>query len=240
MKLFLRAALLAATIGALVACSSSDSKSNSGNQAMCPYPASAGDPLIDDLEDGDGFIARPRVGSWFVGNSGAPVAQSPTAAGLLPSDDGTGNLAMHTSGTGIAPIPGYFALIGAALRAKVGESSSAACAAYDASTFSGVGFRIKGSTTSGMITFLVPTVQTQTPEYNGTCTANCEDSYAVNVPVTADWTLTSIHWSDLFQAGFGQEVPFDRTSVLGVQWQVEAEQGPDFDFWIDDVSFLTN
>ena len=228
----------------LTACSSSESASKPEGKAACPLPGSGGDLLIDDFEDGDGFIKLPRVGYWGAFNSGTPIVQSPPSGTIgvdFPaSDDGTGNFAAHTSGSEQASVAGRYALIAALLRHDVGQATAPACAAYDASSFTGVRFRVKGSTTSQLVQLQVPTLKTQGVMYGGTCSANCEDHFVVNVPVSANWTTASFHWSDLHQLGFGQAVSFEPAQILAVQWEVASDQGPEFDFWIDDVSFTTN
>jgi hypothetical protein len=199
--------------------------------------ASGGPLLIDDFESGDGVLPPPRVGLWQADNDGTTGAtQSPpggtSGADFLASDDGTGNLALHTSGTGFAK----YAQLQVVLNAQADES----CSWFDASAFTGVSFRIKGSTTSGNLRFQAAQRSITDAMYGGECTSSCGDAYGVSVPLTPDWATQTVSWSELTQQGYGAAVPFALDELGVLQWTIGTNDGPDFDFWLDDVEFTSH
>lgn len=209
-------------------------------------PASGGEPLIDDVEDGDNAIVPPRTGWWFTYNDQSGTQAPEQGETVEPEADGE-NTAVHTTGSG-------FAVWGAGVGVSPRGGTDMTCP-YDASTFSGVSFRIKGTstgTTPNTVRFSIGTPGTTLagasnggtcePETSGTMTVGCDDHYGVEIPISADWMDVEVRWNDpeLQQGGWGVAATFDPSAILQLQWQVSGtETDPaEFDFWVDDVAFL--
>jgi hypothetical protein len=198
---------------------------------------------IDDLEDVNNAIMMigHRAGFWYTYNDGMGT-QTPTAnktIPFLPEAGGHASMfAAHTVGTAFP----MYAGMGFDLNNTVGKSC-----VYDASAYAGIKFWAKGNVAiKAMVKMPATTAATSD---SGTCLAKCEDHYYLKPAPTlgADWAQYTITFgsASFAQEGWGQVVPtFDKTQVIGVQFQVvatgippAATTIPAFDFSIDDVAF---
>jgi len=223
--------------GAGEAGAAGNSEGGAGGAASCTTLGAGGPTLIDDFETGDGVLPPPRDGYWQIDNDGTSTATQTPASGtqgsaLLATDDGTGNLAMHTSGTGFKD----YAQLQVILRADTVPG----CFIYDASSFTGVSFRIKGTTSGGDVRFQATIPAVTSVQNNGTCTASCDDQFGLRVPLGTDWTTVTVHWNELAQSGFGAPATFTPDQIGALQWLVGNGDLPTFDFWLDDVMFTTD
>jgi len=212
--------------------------------APAPSAAPAPDPLancspvsvgsgqqasIDDFEDGDGrlLVVDKRAGTWVVFNDGSgqqkPLAGSAFRAERIPGGRGASHFALHTSGT-------KFTKWGAVLAA---ELSPRRC--YDASAYAGIAFWARGRAT---LRVGVKMTQVVDEEFGGSCVKGCYDSHGAVRVLTKDWQRYEMRWEDLAQSGFGTPLSFDPRSLFSIEFVVGANQ-PSFDYWIDDLSFLT-
>jgi hypothetical protein len=199
--------------------------------------------LIDDMESGTGHAfdnLNCRNGYWFSYSDNAAIGtQTPLPASTfspsMPSPPRvTGDLyAARTFGSGHT-----YAGMGLNLNNPPG---SAVPGLYDASAYIGVSFWAMGS--GGSITLMVPDRDTE--QRGGVCmTADrgrCFDHYG-SAPrtITATWQFYTVLFSELVQQGFGYRPPgFDKSAIYAIQWQVNTPASGPFDFWIDDVSFVT-
>jgi hypothetical protein len=107
---------------------------------------------------------------------------------------------------------------------------------YDASAYAGVAFWARGRAS---LRIGVKMTQIVGEEFGGSCTQGCYDSHGVTYPLTREWKHYEVRWKDLAQRGFGAAVPFDPRSLYSLEFAVSENQPP-FDFWIDDVAFLTD
>jgi hypothetical protein len=196
--------------------------------------------LIDNMELGIGRIAdNCRIGYWFTYNDGTPGGsqQPPTTTTFAPLMLPTPRTAMsswaaHTNGGGYPN--------GAGMGVNFNAAASTGRRPYDASAYTGVTFWIMGS---GTLFMAMPTKDTDPA--GGICGQGgrgaCFDHFQMPVGAisTTQWRQVTILFSQLAQQRFGYQPPggFDKTAVYGVQWGVETNAS--FDFWIDDVSFVT-
>ncbi|MEI9937130.1 MAG: hypothetical protein WDO69_07880 [Pseudomonadota bacterium] len=186
-------------------------------------------PLIDDFEDDDARIAplEHRAGLWSASNDNTgtqrPTLRGPLSIARIPGGRGPSHFALHTSG-------GKFSKWGALLTADL---SARRC--YDASVYRGLVFWARGR---GSFNVVAKMTQVAPEEYGGSCTHDCNDSHRATIPLGSNWQEVRVTWAELAQKGFGQAVPFDPRSLLSLEFTVAPEQTP-FDFWVDDLRFLT-
>jgi hypothetical protein len=202
------------------------------------------DALIDDLEDGDNTI-RPlgkRVGYWYTyndGTTGAVQVPAPTALfkGTAPGYTTSPLLAAVTSGPA-------FTKYGAGMGFDFNNTAMKSCP-YDASAYSGIKFWAKANTGNMAMMALTAMVKipatTPTTSASGTCAAMCEDHYALKpAPVlTTTWTQYTITFANAATFGqnnFGTAVPFDKTKLIAMQFQVAKDFA--FNFSVDDITFF--
>jgi len=197
------------------------------------------DLSIDDLEDGDNQIQilGHRSGFWYTYNDGTGMqTPAPDPMGLVPFKTTAGGHSMmfsaHTSGTA-------FTTWGAGMGFDFNNTAAKSCV-YNASVYSGIKFWAKGNVAiKAMIK--IPATTPSTSD-SGTCTATgmCEDHYFLQPkPILSDaWTQYTIDFSSTTtfgQEGWGVKVPFDKTNIIAVQFQVGM--GVAFDFSVDDITF---
>jgi len=179
-----------------------------------------------------------------------------------PGNDSAPDFAAHISGTvGAACGPPYntcpFAGVGFNFLKPAGPyDASAYSGAFFGDTSHGIQFYAKwGPSSNAPGVFLkFPESGTATPAEGGSCTASgvngmgqtlqCDDHYCYELTtaqITTSWSLIQIPMSQPFIApqGWGNlSVPWDPTSLLGVQWEFDNTfPGATYDLWIDDVSF---
>ena len=194
------------------------------------------DPLIDDLEDGDGWIRMVdgRAGAWFTYNDGTGTQTPAATAEFLPAAGGPGasRFCAHTSGQGFTS---WGAGMGFDLATPAFADGGAAMrSAFDASRYTGIAFAAKGN---APIRVMVVTTAVEPPSAGGTCQAGalCEDAHGLAVTPSANWAVVMVPFAQLTQSGWGQAAAFDARTLLGVEFQTDPNVT--FDFSIDDVRF---
>ncbi|HET7538747.1 MAG TPA: hypothetical protein VFK05_02710 [Polyangiaceae bacterium] len=184
---------------------------------------------IDDFEDGDGrlLVIDKRAGTWIVFNDGSgqqkPLAGSAFRAERIPGGRGASLFGLHTSGS-------KFSKWGAVLGVELAPRRC-----YDASAYAGVVFWARGRAT---LRVGVKMTQVVAEEFGGSCVQDCYDSHGAVRALSKDWQHYEVRWEELRQSGFGMQLAFDPHSLLSIEFVVGANQPP-FDYWIDDLSFLT-
>jgi hypothetical protein len=192
------------------------------------------EPLIDDMEDGDGFICAlsGRSGHWFAVGDGTSRDLTPER-GFEPTkipggERGTSQYAARIKGSGFID---WGVLMGFDL--NLGGL------AYDARPANGIKFWMKSDVP---VTFSTPIPDTISPATGGRCadtasTHNCENHFQFEI------TAPSLAWREY-------EVPFDALRQLpggSASWnprelsviQFNVPPGAAFDVWIDDVRFYS-
>jgi hypothetical protein len=189
--------------------------------------------LIDDFEDGNS-VALPetgREGYWFTVDDGTQGTLVP-AMEFVPVPGGANGtqLAAHVQASG-------YSEWGALFEVSLTYLSDGVHCPYNASSFAGVRFYLRGS---GVIRVALVTPPTQDKEYGGTCDPNagmvCYDTHTTTLVLKSEWTLYELPWSLFKQRGFGAPVVLQPDSVMAVQFAFDTPQLP-IDFWLDEVSF---
>lgn len=191
------------------------------------------DGLVDDMEDGDAVIYERggRIGVWYSYNDATAGTMNPAAMQDFVVTAGGPNestYAAHVRGSG-------FTSWGAGIGFDVNNAGGTRKGLFDASGFRGIAFQVR---TNVMLRFKIQTGEVVPTEQGGTCTAgdSCNDAYGFDVQPSTTWRQVAINFSELSQANWGQQAPWNASTVMGFQWEVTANQS--FEFAIDDVGFF--
>jgi hypothetical protein len=190
----------------------------------------ADDGLIDDFEDGNNQVASEggRDGYWWPKKDPAGSTIEPTP--FAPSDgagDGS-DTALHASGQTASGDDAWGAGFGANLVQN---------ALYDASKYSGVGFRAKvgpGSATS--IRFNIEDVNTHP---DGKICKTCWNAFGKDMILTTEWKEYRVLFSEARQQpdwGNPRPIAITPSKLVEIDWQIGP--GRPYDVWIDDLAFL--
>jgi len=202
--------------------------------------------LIDDMEAGSGQILKVngRAGSWFSYNDTTGM-QLPKPGGLCPPEVfmGSGGApgstkAMHTTGV-------QFSGWGAGIGFDLNHAGAMTRKPYDASQHKGIVFWARSQHAAPIPPLYIRILETETVPVSdgGTCVPPdaglpCGDSHSAMVSLTSNWQLFQLAFTKFAQGGWGapaQPPGLDTAQLLAVQFAVENT--PDFDYWIDDISF---
>jgi expansin (peptidoglycan-binding protein) len=195
--------------------------------------------LIDDFEDGDATLPAiaERAGQWSAYNDESAGSTQSPAAGKAVTPEASGAMgsgfAMHTSGSG-------FADWGAGIQMdfKNPGTSAASRLPFDASKYKGISFYAKGT---GSPRLELPIPATTDAPAGGSCTEGCLDTHGKAIVLSADWTLHTVAFSELEQEDWGTAADFDPSQLLGLAFKIpgSADDPATFDFWIDDLKFVS-
>jgi len=240
-----RASLLAAAFlgwSVAVGCSTGRADVNCPNCPCSDYVAKGSPGLVDDLNDGNGYILENdgRRGGWYTYNDGTGI-QTPAGAPPGPPYVCEPETFVPTNGQACTSGSGFTSW-GAGL--GVGLLSGADCVSckYDATAYSGVRFTISGSVV-GSVRFMVVTTATHNVRWGGTCADDkvCADNYGTNVTITTQPQVVEVPWTILRQSGWGTPVLFNVRELNNLQWEVDRNTtAPVVSFdslCVDDVSF---
>ena len=201
---------------------------NAGGQSGCGA-------RIDDMEDGSGRICTGsgRAGAWYAfldeqsrstqwpaaKPAGTPIETSP-----IPGCRAASRRGMHTYGSA----NGWGAGIGLDL-----DFDGTAYHLYDASRYRGVHFWARSNSEKGLLAFRIGTAATTAVKYGGTCESGapteCVGPTPVNLQLEPDWLEYTVSFTDLPDVKEARQ-------LTNIQFMAKGE----FDFWIDDVSFVEN
>lgn len=199
--------------------------------ALCPKWIRQGDDgLIEDFEDDDNQVVKldGRGGYWWFHTD--PTGSTLEPGSFMPEahPDGTGH-AIHVWGTTSTAQGAYGSSMGYTF-AREGT--------YDASKYVGIRFRAKAKEgSSRSIRFKIADVNTHKDA--GVCT-DCWNHFGTDVTLTNEWEDYVVLFDDLFQeAGWGSPRPSGVTveKLWGVDMTIKP--GRTFDFWVDDVEFIS-
>ena len=207
------------------------------NARCAEVPVAEGDPLIDDLEDGDNVIAETdgRRGYWFTFHDRSEDAEQYPADAFEPTPGGRAgsSYAAHTTGSG-------YSLWGAGMGLSLNAQDGLTCG-YDASACRGISFWAKSdSTAPDTVRLRIATEETTPQRTGGSCGAPyetwCHNDFGVAVTLSADWKQYRFDWDELSQeGGWGLMTGFNPTRIVLLQWQVSSNVS--FDFWVDEIAF---
>jgi expansin (peptidoglycan-binding protein) len=191
-------------------------------------PNSISAELIHDVEDGEGSVeVGGALGTWYI-SSDAATSRTPN-----------GNFTVGAGIEGPGVKSSAYALHATLEVPANAEWGGVAQLTFDspisASQWEGVKFFAKGS---GTATVKVVSANTVPTAEGGTCTSGCSDSHGSRLSLSADWTEVKVYFDQVRQVGFGTEVAFDPSALLGIG--IQAQDAGSYDFWIDDLQFFTD
>jgi hypothetical protein len=219
-----------------------------GGGAACPAaPVAPGTmPLIDDFNHLGRNIptVESRSGVWDVWTLSAAAQMSPKSANYATTGADGGDGYTHWTGTNIGGMSDW----GPTLTVQL----SAGCP-YDASAYSGIAFKLKGTATkTGAVALPLKVMFWQPPAVpakdakGGTCVAAaCYNHFSAFVNVPAAWdSPVMLPFASLTQGMWTGTVPFafSAKQLLAIQFQVEVDGSKSelatFDLSLDDLMFV--
>jgi hypothetical protein len=198
------------------------------------------DLSIDDLDDGDGAVKLigARKGYWYTFNDGTAV-QVPTSSATVPFKPAAGGYPAATSMFAAITSGPAFTMWGAGIGFHFNEAAGTLCG-YNATAYSGIKFWAKSTAPLKAMVQIPATTAKVAANDDATCVAKCNNHFFLAVPITAAWTQYTIDFAAATfkqEEGWGTVATFDKTKLIGMQFQVGM--GVAFDFSIDDVTFST-
>ncbi len=192
--------------------------------------------MIDDVEDADLAILpiEGRFGYWFLVDDASGSLSGPTAIAGIGHD---GGVAIGSTGSGFSI---WGAILGLSFRSVPGPGG-AAPGEYDASSYAGISFWMRGDDGAGgpiSVRVEVTTPATTAQVFGGECTTGCGDHFQIDLGLQpGPWQRFELRWEELAQAGWGETVDaFDPSTVMLLQFGFGS--GVDFDVQVDDIAFL--
>lgn len=218
--------------------------------SICDAPTATNpDDLISDFNDGTGSVnqnAPNRGGGFYTFNDGkgtqVPAAGGSSAPDATATTCGEKNpYVLCTSGSG-------FTTWGAGLATDVGVvGTDSVKKPYDAIAAGYTGISFWGKSNQGTYSVNVKFPNKETAFEGGLCdkavaagATACYDDFAKAVSFGPEWTLYTIKFSELLQAGWGRPAPtssFDATTMYAIQYQV-TQTVTEFNFCIDNLMFV--
>ena len=203
---------------------------------VCVGTEDAFEPLIDDMEDGDGFIcpSSTRHGHWYSFSDKTPGADLTPAGNfdptLIPGGRRLSQYAAHLTGSG-------FAEWGAGMGFDLNQRDTARLT-YEATNVDGIRFWMR-STQPVRVAF--STLETIPPESGGKCSdvppyVNCGNPFGFQITApSADWREYTVPFVALAQVNGRGSVQWNSHDLLDVEFALPA--GVAFDTWVDDIRF---
>jgi hypothetical protein len=223
----------------------------SSGMPACGAPAIAAGttPLIDDFNHLGRAIpeSEGRSGVWDVWTLSPGAAMFPQSANYTTTGAETGDGYTHWTGTNIGGLNDW----GPTLTVQLAGGCP-----YDASAYSGISLRLKGSAVKQTAAGQQPVklkVMVWQPQgvpakdaKGGTCTAlACYNHFATFVDVPAAWdAAVSVPFASLVQGVWTGTVPFawNPKQLVAIQFQIEVDGSKSelttFDLSLDDLAFL--
>lgn len=225
----------------------------SGSAAAGGIPTRECGSLIDDLDDGTGWICHGdgRVGAWYAYNDGFGVqipAVEPPGTPILPSAGGvTTNGGREGAMYSFHSYPNPADLQSDAWGAGIGldlNFDGVVRGVYDASGFTGITFWVRSNLSSSVLVRL--NTDTTTPaEYGGSCATEFCGTWSISIGVGAKWEQVTLPFSTFLFWPIDVEQPppvppaFDLHRLTNIQF-LFVEFPPDLadrDIWLDDLAF---
>lgn len=167
--------------------------------------------------------ADGRNGSW---------SWYPQAANVEITNEGAGNKALRYHGTGLAAWTGV-------TLAFLGGNGAGTC--YDATRYTGVRFRIRGSVAAtdelnGKVIVSLVTAETQSRDFGGDL-AGTGGHFNKVISVTSGWTTVSIPFAELNRPTWGATTSLTAVAkgkLQAIDWGV-TNMASSFDIYLDDI-----
>ena len=210
--------------------------------------------VIDDMEDGDGYIreANGRTGMWQAFNDGTATGTETPAqgetftmtdmdpprsiAGTSPSGATMSEHAVHIKGGGYS---GW----GAGWMVDF-NSVGGARQPYNAGAYAGIVFWAKSDGPPTDVKVSLPDLMSDTaggicdPLDNRVGGKGCYDDFATNITLTKQWRRFEIAFNSVATGNWGYRHIFDKTHLFGIKFSVMPSFAL-FDSWVDDVYFYS-
>jgi hypothetical protein len=201
--------------------------------------------VIDELDDTDIMFSTAGVGAgaWDFSKDASSGTITPAGTvSLLPEPGGYSGSALHIQGTGLT---GWGAALGAYLN---GATSS-----FDASSYSGIAFYIKGTSTvqEGANMVMVLARMPDVLPGPGSCCSDvvlgseCYSAHRAIIGITSEWSLVTLPWSSFVGPtwGLGATLSFNPNRIRDFTFSFNhdaalVDAGASFDVWIDGLSFM--
>jgi len=198
---------------------------------ICVAGDDALEPMIDDMEDGDGFICElnGRNGHWYSFSDGTSTELTPPGdfdPTLIPGGRGSSRYAAHLAGSG-------FTEWGAAM----GLNMHGVRQPYDATTAEGIKFWLKSTVP---VDVLLQTLETYDASFGGHCEdtpspLNCNNPFAFSITTPgSDWVEYEVPFTAFGQYA-GGTLRWNPRDLVAIQFSVPP--GATFDVWVDDLRF---
>ncbi len=205
-------------------------------------------PLIDDLNHAGKSIPsnESRSGVWDVWTKSAGSDMSPASGMFEPEGVDGGDGFVHWTGTALGGANDW----GPTLTVQLG----AGCP-YDASVYSGISFKLKGTftkqssagTTTGLLKVMLwqPAGVPPSDAVGGKCTAiACYNHFSTFVTIPSSWDApVVVTFASLTQGSWTGTMPFlwNPAELIAVQFQLEVDGSKSelatFDVSLDDLAF---
>jgi hypothetical protein len=198
-----------------------------------PLPLESNEELIDDLNDGDRFVAKQggRVGAWKTWDDGTPggtMVPDPNTT-FAPTDTGdpSAKYAVYVKGSG-------FTANGSTISLGLG-------APYDASKYTGITFWAKNDAGSTYARVQFPDKDTDVDaglcKMSGPAADMCYDHYGYRISFDPGWNKYRVLFKDLTQDGWGHKgTAFDPSTLFEIIFQFPANAT--YAVWIDNLAFM--
>jgi hypothetical protein len=190
------------------------------------HRAAGNSPLIDDFEDADArsLATEARGLLWMLhydfDEQGKTLRFPP--AEVRPEGGEDNRFALHVTGPELRDWGGTTQL----------PLTESGC--YDASAYAGIHLWLRGP---GRILVSIQEVDSTPVRWGGRCKKDCHRTHSKSVLLDASWQHVVIRWAELRQRGYDTK-PLDPTAINSIMLRVDSEDTP-FDFWVDDVAFLS-
>ncbi len=243
----------AGTTSTMAGNSSGGASGGSGGAGSCnPVPGTkAGDGknlVIDDIDDTDTMFtpAGTGAGSWDLSKDTSTGTITPVGTtALKPEAGGQMGSALHVVGTGLT---GWGAALAAFLNGPGGS--------FDASSYGGVAFYIKGTSKvlEGSDKVMVQARMPDVLPGPGSCCSDampgdgneCYSGHRVVIGITAEWQEVKIPWAEFKAPAFGKghTTDFNPNRIRDVDFSFNhdaamKDDGSSFDFWVDGMRFMS-
>jgi hypothetical protein len=192
--------------------------------------ATGGNPIIDDLEDGDlnGVKVDGRNWSWSQFDDESNGTQFLT---INQESDapGEGNHVLYLKGGG-------WEKTGAGVSANlVYKTSPQSYGYYDASIYSGIQFWVKANGLTQLKVF-VGTPETTSSEDGGICKSSSPGHFTRSVTVTDTWVQVTIPFEEFLLTRHKHSLGLPSSRLKGIHFSFETKI--DYEVWLDDLAFI--
>jgi Carbohydrate binding domain (family 11) len=207
---------------------------SSCSSGACTVGCSGTNALIDNFDDGNAIVSllEDRNGHIYTVADSLGSTVSPAVGTFTTSSPGHSGLGAH--------ITGHVANSNSSPYAGVNLDFTYPRATYNASRYLGFTFYAKKGSGSANSALRVNVPDHNTDAAGGVCTS-CGFDFGTGVTLSTSWTKYTVLFASLTQQTGGSPRPLaiDATQLYGIKFLAESKNA-NYDFWIDDVTFICN